>query len=146
MKSNAKTIIAEIDAVLEEIRRKKKKISDQDLIDFIEEKWHEADDGKYKIQETYYIAGRMVTEYIDKRDFDNMMRWLDYEDLHPLSKRDPPYVDNYYRGECCLECGNEEKALEYFRLCYSEQPEYIYTRAPFCYEFFNRHLATNSAK
>ncbi|MDR2237872.1 MAG: hypothetical protein LBE92_17245 [Chryseobacterium sp.] len=82
----------------------------------------------------------MVNEYIREKDFENMMRWLDISERHSAARKNAPYILNYYRGQCCLECGNEEKALEYFNLCYAENEDYIFTRAPFCYEFFNKNL------
>lgn len=138
--SNALQIIEEIGDFLDKFSLKKNKLSKQDLIDFIEKKWQEADDGKYTIHSGYIYMHRMINEYIRAKDFDNMMRWLDMSDLHSSSKKDEAYVGNYYKGQCCLDCGNEEKALEYLNLCYAENPGYIFTRAPFCYEFFNKHL------
>lgn len=82
----------------------------------------------------------MINEYIRIKDFENMMRWLNLDNLALSFEKNPTYIKNYYKGECCLECGNEEKALEFLNLCYLENPDYIFTRAPFCYEFFNRHL------
>lgn len=138
--SNAAGIIDEIDTFLDKFSLKKNKLTKADLIHFIEEKWQEADDEKYNIYQGYIIAGRMTNEYIWAKDFPNMMRWLEINDRHTASGRNEPYIRNYYKGQCCLECGNEEKALEYFYLCYNENPDYIFTRAPFCYEFFNKHL------
>lgn len=138
--SNAAAIINEIDTFLDKFSLKKNKLTKEDLIHFIEEKWHEADDEKYNIYQAYIIAGRMTNEYIWAKDFQNMMRWLEISDRHTASGRNETYIRNYYKGQCCLECGNEEKALEYFYLCYNENPDYIFTRAPFCYEFFNKHL------
>ncbi|GAA6764588.1 hypothetical protein AAFH68_05180 [Flavobacterium sp. CGRL1] len=138
--SNAESIINEIDTFLDKFSLKTNKLTKQDLISFIEEKWAEADDEKYNIYQAYIITGRMTNEYIWAKDFPNMKRWLDMNDHHSASGRNEPYIRNYYKGQCCLECGNEEKALEYFNLCYNENPDYIFTRAPFCYEFFNKHL------
>lgn len=138
--ANAAKIIDEIDVFLDKFSLKKNKLTKKDLINFIEEKWQEADEEKYSIYQAYIIAGRMTNEYIWVKDFPNMMRWLEINDRHFASERNAPYIRNYYKGQCCLECGNEEKALEYFYLCYNENPDYIFTRAPFCYEFFNKHL------
>ncbi|WP_228441130.1 DUF6985 domain-containing protein [Chryseobacterium phosphatilyticum] len=138
--SNAKKIIREIDLFLDQSMLKTSKITQEELTRFIEEKWNEADDEKYSIYQAYIINSRMVNEYIRLRDFENMERWLHRMDLHSAADKNPAYVGNYYKGECCLECGNEEKALEYFNLCYSENEDYIFSRAPFCYEFFNKHL------
>lgn len=138
--SNAATIINEIDTFLDKFSLKKNTLTKADLIHFIEEKWNEADDEKYTIYQAYIISGRMINEYIWAKDFENMMRWLEINDQHSASGRNEPYIRNYYKGQCCLECGNEERALEYFYLCYNENPDYIFTRAPFCYEFFNKHL------
>mgnify|MGYP003574857190 CR=1 FL=1 len=137
--SNAARIIDEIDIYLEKSLLKTSKITKEDLIKFIEDKWQEADNEKYNIYQSSIIIARMTNEYIRAKDFKNMMRWLDEDDLLTFEKN-PTYVLNYYKGECCLECGNEEKALEFLNLCYSENPDYIFTRAPFCYEFFNKHI------
>ncbi|MET3019048.1 DUF6985 domain-containing protein [Flavobacterium hydatis] len=138
--SNAPEIIAEIDNFLDKYSLKKNKLTTQDLISYIEEKWHEADDEKYNIHQGSIFIGRMINEYIELKDYNNMQRWLDMMNLHSLSQKHPDYINNYYSGECCLECGNEEKALEYLHLCHKENSEYIFTRAPFCFEFFNKHL------
>jgi hypothetical protein len=138
--SNAARIIDEIDQFLDRFGLKKNKLTSRDLIDYIEEKWKQADSKKYKLRAAYTIAGRMVTEYIELKDYANMARWLDEEDAaSPFDN--PEYINNRYRGECCLECGNEEKALHYLRLCHAENPEHIFTEAPpFVAEFFNQHL------
>lgn len=140
MASNAHEIVDEISSYLDRYSLKTSKQTSEDLIAFIEEKWSQADDKKYALHYGYIIIGRMTNEYIRVKDFDNMMRWLKMSDAHSSSKKHPDYINNYYRGQCCLECGNETKALEYFNLCYTENPDYIFTRAPFCYEFFNQHL------
>jgi hypothetical protein len=138
--SNAARIIDQIHIYLEKSLLKTSKLTKEDLIKFIEEKWKEADDDKYNIHQAYTIIGRMINEYKWAQDFENMMRWFNIRDLHSSSEITPTYIRNYYKGECCLTCGNEEKALEFLNLCYSEDPDYIFTRAQFCYEFFNKHL------
>lgn len=138
--SNAETVLSGIGLYLEQSSLKNSKISPKELIAFIEEKWKEADDEKYNIHQAGLYIGRMINEYIGMKDFHNMMRWLKENDKHITSIKHEAYVMNYYRGQCCLECGNEEKALEFFHLSYAENPDYIFERAPFCYEFFNRHL------
>ncbi|MCC9071000.1 hypothetical protein LNQ49_05250 [Flavobacterium sp. F-65] len=138
--ATAQEIIPQIDIFLDKFSLKKNKLTSQDLINYIEEKWHEADDEKYKIHQASIFIGRMINEYIKLKDYNNMKRWLDMMALHSLSQKHPDYINNYYNGECCLECGNEEKALEYLHLSYKENPEYIFSRAPFCYDFFNKHL------
>lgn len=138
--SNASKIIEEIGNFLDKFSLKTNKLTHEDLINFIEKKWQEADDEKYTIRQGYIYIARMTNEYIWKKDFENMMRWLSMDDLHSSAQKNASYIRNYYKGQCCLDCGNEEKALEFFYLSYNENPEYIYTRAPFCYEFFNQHL------
>ncbi|MCD0474574.1 hypothetical protein LPB87_09250 [Flavobacterium sp. EDS] len=138
--ANTSETIAEIDIFLDKYALKKSTLTPQDLINYIEDKWHQTDDEKYKIHQASIFIGRMINEYIKLKDYNNMKRWLDMMNLHSLSQNHPDYINNYYSGECCLECGNEEKALEYFHLSYTENPEYIFTRAPFCFEFFNKHL------
>lgn len=138
--SNAVSIINEIDIFLDKFSLKTNKLTNTDLIKFIEEKWKEADNEKYNIHQSSIIVGRMTNEYIRSKDFENMMRWLYEDDLVLTLEENPAYITNYYKGQCCLECGNEEKALEFLNLSYSEDPDYLFTRAPFCYEFFNNHL------
>lgn len=138
--ADAKAIIAEIYTFLDKCLLKKSKCRQEDVIHFIEEKWRAADEEKYVLHDGCIVIGRMIREYIEKKDFANMMRWLAQDDLHASSKKNPAYIHNYYKGQCCLECGNEAEALKYFQLCYAEEPDYIFTRAPFCYEFFNQHL------
>ncbi len=137
---DAEKIIIEMHKYLDKFRLKTNENIINDLIAFFEQKWAEADSGKYKIYDAYILIGRMINEYIRKKDFTNMMRWIEMGDLHMRSKENPTYIRNYYKGQCCLECGNEEKALEYFNLCYAENPDYIFSGAPFCYEFFNKHI------
>lgn len=138
--SNADKIIEEIGLYLEKSSLKKSTITKEELIAFIEEKWAEADDEKYNIHQANIYIGRMTNEYIWAKDFNNMMRWLAEDEKHSSSQKHESYIINYYKGQCCLECGNEEKALEFFNLSYAENPDYIFDRAPFCYEFFNKHL------
>lgn len=138
--ASAEQIISEIDTFLEDWAKPKSKLKDRDVIDFIEKKWPQADNRKYKIHDGVIIIGRIVNEYAKAKDYKNMMRWLEISDLHDNSKKHPSYIRNYYKGECCLSCGNETEAVRYFNLCYAENREYIFTRAPFCYKFFNKHL------
>lgn len=138
--SNAQNITNEISMFLSKSMLKSSKITKAELIAFIEQKWAQADDEKYNIHQGYIIIGRMTNEYIWAKDFDNMMRWLDFSDIHSSSAKNATYIRNYYKGACCLECAHEEKALEYFNLCYAENPDYIFTRAASCYELFNKHL------
>jgi hypothetical protein len=138
--AKAQQIIDEIYEFLDRVKRGKEKLTSRDTINFIEKKWPEADDKKYKIHDGVIIMGRMITEYIELKDFKNMMRWVRLEELHAVSKKHPDYIINYWKGENCLECGNEKEALRYLNLCYAENPEYIFTRAPFVYKFFNKHL------
>ncbi len=138
--SQAQTIIDEITLFLDKFSLKSNTLNRSDLICFIEKKWYQADDEKYLIHQSYIISSRMVNEYIKEKDFDNMMRWLDNFDRHMAAQKDDEYIGDYYKGQCCLECGNEAKALEYFQKCYAQNPDYIFTRAPFCYTFFNQYL------
>lgn len=137
--TDAHKIINRISRFLDKFSLKTNSLTDKDLIDFIESEWEKAGDEKYDIHQGDIIMGRMINEYIRGKDFENMMRWLEMSNLHKSSQKHPDYILNYYNGECCLKCGNEEKALEYFNLCYRENPDYIYSRAPFCYEFFNKN-------
>lgn len=137
---NASDIINEISSYLDKYSLKTSNLTNSDLILYIEDKWKQADDEKYNIHYGSIIMGRMINEYIRLKDFENMMRWLEMSNNHKSSQKHPNYIINYYNGQCCLECGNQEKALEYFNLSYNENPDYIFSRAPFCYEFFNKNL------
>ncbi|MEK6492760.1 DUF6985 domain-containing protein [Myroides odoratimimus] len=136
----AQVVIDRIYSYLDRYSLKTNTDTVEDLIAFIEEQWRIADDSKYNVQAASIIIGRMTNEYIRLKEFDNMMYWLDESDKHISRDRNPEHIRNYYKGECCLSCGNEEKALYYLNLCYAVEPEYIFTRAPFCYTFFNEHL------
>ena len=138
--SNANIIVTEISNYITKSLLKTFKVTKKEFIDFIELKWKEADDTKYSIYAAGVIMYRMVNEYIWVKDFNNMMRWLEYMDLNSSRDKSQSYIVNYFKGKCCLECGNEEKAIEYFNLCYAENEEYIFTREPFCYLFYNKHL------
>lgn len=138
--SNTSEIINEISNYLDKYSLKTSSLTNSDLISYIEDKWKQADDEKYTIHYGRIIMGRMTNEYISLKDFANMMRWLEMSNRHKSSKEHPDYIINYFNGQCCLECGHENKALEYFNLSYNENPDYIFSRAPFCYEFFNKNL------
>ena len=69
-----------------------------------------------------------------------MLRWLGEMDKHARSNENPPYVSDYYKGECCLECGAEQEALKFLRKSYEANQEYLFTRSPKVAEFFNAHL------
>ncbi|MDR2921104.1 MAG: hypothetical protein LBV72_17290 [Tannerella sp.] len=138
-RSNAREIIEEISNFLDRFSLKTNKLETKDLIRFIEDKWAEADDGKYEIHYACIIIGRMLTEYSSVKDFANLMRWLEMNDKHANSRKHPAYINNYYKGGYCLRCGEEQEALKYLLLCYDENPEYIYTRGRDCIEFFNKH-------
>ncbi|WP_299224655.1 hypothetical protein [uncultured Campylobacter sp.] len=83
----------------------------------------------------------MVNEYKWAGDAPNMLRWLGEMDKHARSNENPPYVSDYYKGECCLECGAEQEALEFLRKSYEANEEYLFTRSLKVAEFFNAHLA-----
>lgn len=137
---DAHTIVDKIDNYLDKFSLKASTATSEDLIAFIEEQWRQADEVKYTIYQSYIIISRMVNEYIKNGNFEQMIFWLNEGDKHTRANDNPEYIRNYYKGECCLSCGNEEKALYYLNLCYAVEPDYIFTRAPFCYTFFNQHL------
>ena len=83
----------------------------------------------------------MVNEYKWAGDASNMLRWLSEMDKHTRSNENPPCVSDYYKGECCLECGAEQEALKFLRKSYEANEEYLFTRSPKVAEFFNAHLA-----
>ena len=141
--SNAQYIINEIQTFLNKSLLKNSQITKGELINFIEQKWKEADDEKYSIHYGGIIIGRMTNEYIWTKDFDNMMKWFNEMDIHSISKKNPDYINNYYKGQCCLECGNEEKALEYFNLSYFENQDYVFSKSPYFSEFFNKNVESS---
>src|SRR5215471_12508800 len=138
--SNAQAIIDAIGGFLDRFTLKKSKLTTVDLIAFVEAKWAEADDGKYDIHRGSIIIARMVNEYARAKDVAQLKRWLDEMDRHALSKKHPAYIHHYYKGEHYLKCGAEVEALHYLRLCYEENPDYIFTRGQACIDLFNRHL------
>lgn len=138
--TDAQHIIDKIDNYLDKFSLKTCTSTTEELIAFIEEQWKQADEVKYTIYQSYIIIGRMVNEYIKQGSFEQMMFWLEEGDKHIRANDNPEYIRNYYKGECCLSCGNEEKALYYLNLCYAVEPDYIFSRAAFCYKFFNQHL------
>ncbi|WP_297943866.1 hypothetical protein [uncultured Campylobacter sp.] len=89
---NTQKIMDEIGVFLDRSLLKKSKITKAEIIRFIEAKW----------------AG----------DAPNMLRWLGEMDKHARSNENPPYVSDYYKGQCCLECGAEQEALEFLRKSY----------------------------
>ena len=70
-----------------------------------------------------------------------MLRWLDEMDKYARSNENPPYVSDYYKGECCLECEAEQEALKFLCKSYEAIEEYLFIRSPKVAEFFNAHLA-----
>ncbi len=126
--SNAQAIIKEIWTYLDKALYKKIKATDEELRAFVEEKWAQADDGKYEIHNAYIICGRMVNEYAAIHDVENVRRWLEIGDKHESSSKNPAYIRNYYRGECFFKCGAEDEAFRYLLLCYEEAPDYIHER------------------
>ena len=137
----AQKLMDEIGIFLDRSLLKKSKITKAEIIRFIEEKWAEADDEKYRVYASYIYTARMVNEYKWVGDAPNMLRWLGEMDKHARSKENPSYVSDYYKGECCLEYGAEQEALEFLRKSYEADEEYLFTRSPKVVEFFNAHLA-----
>jgi hypothetical protein len=87
----------------------------------------------------------MVNEYAWAKDVAQLKRWLDEMDQHALSKKNPTYINHYYKGQSYLECGAEDEALHHLRLCYEENPDYIFTRGKACIDLFNRYLGKPAA-
>nr|WP_315082485.1 hypothetical protein [uncultured Campylobacter sp.] len=138
---DAQKIVDEIGVFLDRSLLKKSKITKTEIIRFIEEKWAEADDEKYRVYDSYIYAARMVNEYKWAGSAPNMLRWLGEMDKHARSNENPPYVNDYCKGECRLECGAEQEALKFLRKSYEANEEYLFTRSPKVAEFFNAHLA-----
>jgi len=134
---DAQKIMDEIGVFLDRSLLKKSKITKVEIIRFIEAKWAEADDEKYHIYASYIYAAHNKWA----GDAPNMLRWLGDMDKHARSNENPPYVSDYYKGECCLECGAEQEALKFLRKSYEANEEYLFTRSPKVVEFFNAHLA-----
>lgn len=143
---NTQEIIDEIDNYLSKALLKTSKITNQELIEFIEEKWAQAGDEKYSIYASHIICGRMINEYAALKDVENVRRWLEMDEQHEKSKSHPAYILNYYRGECFLKCGAEDEALKYLKLCYEENPEYIFTRGKGCIDLFCKHTGIKPPK
>ena len=101
----------------------------------------ETDDEKNRVYASYIYAARRVNEYKWAGDASNMLRWLSEMDKHTRSNENPPCVSDYYKGECCLECGAEQEALKFLRKSYEANEEHLFTRSPKVAEFFNAHLA-----
>ncbi|WP_297923865.1 hypothetical protein [uncultured Campylobacter sp.] len=101
----------------------------------------ETDDEKNRVYASYIYAARMVNEYKWAGDASNMLCWLNEMDKHARSNENPPCVSDYYKGECCLECGAEQEALKFLRKSYEANEEYLFTRSPKAAEFFNARLA-----
>ncbi|WP_297945985.1 hypothetical protein [uncultured Campylobacter sp.] len=138
---DAQKIMDEIGIFLDRSLLKKSKITKAEIIRFIEAKWAETDDEKYRIYASYIYVARMVNEYKWAGDAPNMLRWLGEMDKHARSNENPPYVSDYYKGECYLECGAEQEALKFLRKSYEANEEYLFTRSPKVAEFFNARLA-----
>lgn len=119
---------------------KKNKLTSTDLINYIEKQWAKAGEEKYQIHMGDIIMGRMVNEYIKLQDVENVKRWLSMMNRHELSKSHPDYINNYYAGCALLACNAPKEALHYLKLCYEENPEYIFTRREDCIEFFCREM------
>ena len=83
---NAQKIIDEIGIFLDRSLLKKFKITKAEIIRFIETKWAEVDDEKYRIYASYIYAARMVNEYKWAGDAPNMLRWLGEMDKHARIK------------------------------------------------------------
>ena len=143
---NTQEIIDEIDNYLDKALLKTSKITNVELIEFIEEKWAQAGDEKYSIYASQIICGRMINEYAALKDVENVRRWLEMEKQHENSKSHPAYILNYYRGECFLKCGAEEEALKYLKLCYEDNPEYIFTRGKACIDLFCKNTGIKPPK
>lgn len=45
-----------------------------------------------------------------------------------------------------MKCGAEEEALKYLKLCYEENPEYIFTRGKVCIDLFCKHTGIKPPK
>lgn len=124
----------------------KNKITNSELIDFIEERWAQAGDKKYNIYASQIICGRMINEYIAIKDVENVKRWLAMMEQHENSRSTPSYIHNYFCGQCFLKCGEEEEALKYLKLCYEEEPEYIFTGGKECINLFCEHTGIKPPK
>ena len=88
----AQKIMDEIGVFLDRSLLKKSKITKAEIIRFIEEKWAETDDEKYKIYDAYIYAHRMINEYEETKDCVNILRWIDERYKCDKAKDRPSYA------------------------------------------------------
>ena len=138
---NAQKIMDEIDVFLSKSLLKKSKITKAQIVDFIETKWVEADEEKYKIYNAYIYAHRMINEYEELKDCTNVLRWIDEMYKCGKAKDRPSYVKDYYRGERCLACGQKESALKYLQKSYDADRDYVFAGDERIAKFFKDYLA-----
>lgn len=138
--SNAEEIINKIDSYISKSGLKTFNPTKAEFLDFVETNWAIADEEKYNFHFSSIIIGRMMNEYVAQKDSENLSRWIAMDDLHTKSSQHPIYFRNWYKGSKFFDAGDTTKALEYFRLSYDENPDYIFKTNRSYYEFFNQHL------
>lgn len=97
-------------------------------LDLVESRWAEVNDEKYRIRDGYTYIGRMITEYVKRKDEANMERWMAEDDKHELTKKADLAIRHFSKGEDYLDLGNEEKAFHYFSLAEKEKPGIAFTK------------------
>ncbi|MBR8466147.1 hypothetical protein KDE13_07320 [Campylobacter sp. faydin G-140] len=68
---------------------KTSKITKDEIINFIETKWTEADEKKYAMYSSYIIIAHMINEYTQAKDSLNLSHWLYKIDKHERAKENP---------------------------------------------------------
>ena len=114
----AREIVYEIEQYMDKAMLKSSKITTEEFMAYIEEKWAQAGEEKYNLYFSGIICGRMINEYAAKKDVENVRRWLAMHEQRRSFDEHPSYIRNYFRGECFLKCGATEEALKYLKLCY----------------------------
>jgi len=138
---NAQKIMDEIDVFLSKSLLKKSTITKAQIVNFIETKWAEADEEKYKIYDAYIYAHRMIDEYEELKDCANVLRWIDEMYKCDKAKDWPSYVKDYYRGERCLACGQKEAAIKYLQKSYEADRDHVFAGDERIAKFFKDYLA-----
>jgi len=138
---DAQKIMDEIGIFLDRSLLKKSKITKAEIIRFIEEKWAEADDEKYKIYDAYIYAHRMINEYEETKDCVNILRWIDEMYKCDKAKDRPSHVKDYYKGAKCLACGQREEALKYLQKSYEANRDHVFAEDERIAKFFKNYLA-----
>lgn len=138
--TNAEEALEQIDVFLSKSRLKNFKVSRQELLEFIETNWAASDDTKYSLRYSGIIVGRMLNEYAEIKDSENLQRWMLIHDKLDNFFDNPDYITNWYKASIYFDAGMKEKALAFFQLSYKQNPEYIFSRKSVYSDFINQHF------